>query len=104
METLFLYRTERLPFNHDESVRKIYIYEKFNGYKGKVIDFGSEIVKPSGWLGNCGFVYSARVRLLFIAEYTRPSVLTANIWKVTKPFDLATSWRKVKTFTLSGPG
>lgn len=71
---------------------------KSEGYKAKTIDFGDD-KKPSAWIQNSGFL--ATEDAIFIAEYTRPSVQTANCWKATYPLDDPNNWKTVQTFVLS---
>lgn len=64
------------------------------------VDFGSSL-KPCGWLENCGFTTLPDGTAIF-CEYTRPTVATANCWKIDgDPLD-KTNWTVTKSFTLSG--
>lgn len=64
------------------------------------VDFGSSL-KPSGWLENVGFCPMPNGGAMF-CEYTRPSVETANVWKVSGDLTDSTNWVVKKSFTLSG--
>ncbi len=96
-----VYRTEYGDWEaySDEISRKNpIILIKNNNYSPMTIDFGSGL-KPSAWIQNSGFL--ATDDAIYIAEYTRPSVQTANCWKATYPLTDANNWRTVQSFTLS---
>ena len=58
-------------------------------------------MKPCGWLENCGFLAMDNGDTLFV-EYTRISVETCNVWKITGEVGDSANWHIVKSFTLSG--
>lgn len=64
------------------------------------LDMGNAM-KPCGWLENCGFLAMDNGDTLFV-EYTRISVETCNVWKITGSVEDSANWRIVKSFTLSG--
>lgn len=64
------------------------------------VDFGTAL-KPSGWLENCGFCSMPTGEAMF-GEYTRPSVLTVNCWKISGDVTDPASWTVVKQFQQSG--
>lgn len=64
------------------------------------LDFGSRI-KPCGWLENCGFLALQNGECIF-TEYTRISVETCNVWKISGDVLDISNWEIKKTFTLSG--
>lgn len=65
------------------------------------VDFGNRIVKPCGWLENCGFLAMPNGETIF-TEYTRISVETCNVWKIVGDAINAENWQIKKTFQLSG--
>lgn len=65
-----------------------------------VVDFGND-TKPTGWLQNDGF-YAGDSGYVCLGEYTRPQLLTTNIWKVSAPYTQKENWSIKNTFTLSG--
>ena len=65
------------------------------------VDFGNRIVKPCGWLENCGFLVMPNGETIF-TEYTRISVETCNVWKIVGDAVNAENWQIKKTFQLSG--
>lgn len=87
---------------HDDSLRVNPVVYKASEKYGvaHTVNFGSN-KKPCGWLSSVGFqcVNSGNV---LIAEYTRPVVQTANIWKISGDPTDASNWSIKKTFTLSG--
>lgn len=54
------------------------------------IDFGSSF-KPVGWLGNYGWCVLPNKDIVF-CEYTRPTVATANVWKISGDITNASNW------------
>lgn len=63
------------------------------------VDFGTNL-KPCGWLSNCGFRNLPNGDALF-SEYTRMTVATANVWKLSgSPAD-ANNWTVVKQFEIT---
>lgn len=101
-DVLAVYRTEYTSSGSDDNSRKNpYIFAASNGYAVKEVDFGNKL-KPSAWLQNCGICYDYYDDALFIAEYARPSIATANIWKVTGDASNADNWKVVLSKTLSG--
>ena len=64
------------------------------------LDMG-DALKPCGWLENCGFLAMDNGDTLFV-EYTRISVATCHVWKITGSVEDSVNWRVVKSFTLSG--
>lgn len=64
------------------------------------LDMG-DAMKPCGWLENCGFLAMDNGDTLFV-EYTRISVETCNVWKITGSVEDSANWHIVKSFTLSG--
>ena len=63
------------------------------------VDFGERIVKPCGWLMNCGFAVMPDGTTVF-SEYTRPIVATANIWKIEGDVLNADNWKITKSFNI----
>ena len=63
------------------------------------IDFGERIIKPCGWLMNCGFSVMPDGTTVF-CEYTRPIVATANIWKIEGNVLDADNWKITKSFDI----
>lgn len=96
-----VFRIEHLNLTtHSDSVRKNpIILMKDQGYKPIIVSLGSEALKPSGWLQNCGFLCTDEY--IMLTEYTRPSVATANTWKATYPLTEAANWKTVQSFALS---
>ena len=105
-DIIAVYRTETIdpPSGSDDNVRKNpYVFLAQENYSIQhEVDFGDKL-KPSGWLQNCGFRAMPNGDVIF-CEYTRPSVETANVWKINNNAYLlyADNWRNVKQFTLSG--
>lgn len=105
-DVIAVFRTESLEdlTTHDDSRRVnpyVYLYE--DSYKKcHEVDFGKSL-KPSGWLSNFGFRALPDGTMVF-CEYTRPSVNTANIWRIEKKSNLLdkNSWKVVKSLELSG--
>lgn len=63
------------------------------------VDFGDGL-KPCGWLSNCGFRNLPNGDTLF-CEYTRTTVATGNVWKLSgNPAD-ASSWVVKKSFEIT---
>lgn len=60
-------------------------------------------IAPCGWLENCGFRTLPNGATLF-CEYTRPTVQTANAWKITGEASDPANWNIVKTFTIGSGG
>lgn len=102
-DVLFVYRTETESMNiHSDDIRRNPIlYQKIFNYKPLEIDFGEEF-KPSGWLQNCGFVNDVEHNKIYLSEYTRPSVETANAWEVNYPITNPSNWKRILTKELSG--
>ena len=93
-----VFRTENFAQNYTDDIRRNpIILVKANNYEAVEVEV--EGVRPSGWLQNCGFL-CIEDSILF-TEYTRPSVKTANTWKVTMPVTDPANWRKVQTFTIT---
>lgn len=65
------------------------------------VNLGSRI-KPTAWLQNSGVDYVYNKNIFMFAEYTRPSHLSAYVWKVTEPITNPNNWKTVKEFSLSG--
>lgn len=89
---------------HDDSLRInpiVYLYSE-NYRVPHTVNFGNGL-KPCGWLSSVGFICLNNGDCL-IAEYTRPVVETANIWKITGDPSTASSWSVKKSFNLSGSG
>lgn len=89
---------------HDDSLRInpiVYLASENYGIAHEV-DFGSR-TKPCGWLSSVGFICLNNGDCL-IAEYTRPVVETANIWKISGDPSDDSNWSIRKSFTLSGSG
>lgn len=63
------------------------------------VNFGTS-KKPCGWLSSSGFRTIADGSSLF-AEYTRPNVATANIWKITGNPTNKSNWSVVKSFEVT---
>lgn len=98
-DVLFVYRTEfagGLPEGTEaDNIRKNPIlYEASNNYSPHVIDFGDNL-KPSGWLQNCGAVYSYRHNVLLICEYTRSNQDYARVWRVSGDIKEISNWSVV---------
>lgn len=96
-----VYRTEYgdwAAYSDAASRKNPIILIKANNYKPMMIDFGAGL-KPSAWIQNSGFLCTDDA--IYIAEYTRPSVQTANCWKATYPLTDKANWRTVQSFTLS---
>ncbi|MCU4628257.1 hypothetical protein KTJ53_00810 [Acinetobacter variabilis] len=96
---LCVYRTEYddASLYTDETRKNPILLIKTDNYKPFVIDFGTSL-KPSSWLQNCGFLCTEDA--IFITEYTRPSVRTANTWKATYPLTVVANWKTVQSFEL----
>lgn len=96
-----VFRIEHLNLSgHTDTVRKNpIILLKDQAYKPVVVSLGTEALKPSGWLQNCGFLCTDEY--IMLTEYTRPSVATANTWKATYPLTEPANWKTVQSFTLS---
>jgi hypothetical protein len=103
-DIIFVFRGEllgdTLPVNPNARQNPI-IYPAGDYANPVVIDFGEDI-KPTSWLQNRGVEYINGQDCFIFAEYTRPVHEYCYVWKVTKPFAVATNWAKVKTFTVSG--
>ena len=65
-----------------------------------VVDFG-ETLKPCGWARNEGF-RSLPDGSAMICEYTRVTVATANVWKISGDPLIPANWKVKKSFRLSG--
>lgn len=105
-DIIAVFKTESLEdlTTHSDTYRKNpYVWLHDEGYRfAHALDFGSSL-KPSGWLENAGFRVTPNGTVLF-CEYTRPSVATANVWRIERdadPTDPA-NWDVVKSFSLSG--
>ena len=87
---------------HDDGVRKNpIVYLKSEDYRSAhEVDFGTGI-KPVGWLSSVGFICLNSGNIL-ISEYTRPTVRTANVWRISGDPTDPTNWSVKYTFTLSG--
>lgn len=97
-----VFRTEGLAQNYNDDVRKNpIVLLKSKNYDPQVIPVPGDI-RPSGWLQNCGFLCTEDA--IFFTEYTRPSVQTANTWKVAMPVTEPANWRKVQSFTVNPDG
>ena len=76
-----------------------YIYKYSEKWSIKhVVEFDG--IAPCGWIGNCGFLSSPNGDS-YIAEYTRTSVQTANLWKITGDASDPINWSIKKTFVIS---
>lgn len=89
---------------HDDSLRiNPIVYLASERYStAHTVDFGTGM-KPCGWFSSVGFICLNNGDCL-IAEYTRPVVETANIWKISGDPSNASNWSIKKTFALSGGG
>lgn len=93
-----VYRTEYLASDSgDVAKRNPIVLVRDNNFKAVEIDFG-EGLKPSGWLQNSGFISTDNY--LMFTEYTRPSVDTANTWKVSYPITDRANWKTVQSYTV----
>ena len=102
-DIIAVFRTESLNDleTHSDDVRRNpIVFKAADGYTAHLVDFGTGL-KPSGWLSSVGFKTLPTGETLF-CEYTRPSVATANAWKITGDATDPGNWRVVKSFTLSG--
>lgn len=63
------------------------------------VDFETDL-KPCGWLSNCGFRVLADYSAMFV-EYTRMTVATANVWKITGNPSVASNWVVKKSFEIT---
>lgn len=63
------------------------------------VDFGNNL-KPCGWLENCGFKTFSNGVSLF-CEYTRRTVATANVWKISGNPLIASNWTVTKSFNVT---
>ena len=63
------------------------------------IEFGDSL-KPCGWLSNCGFRNLPNGEVIF-CEYTRTTVATANVWKLSGNPSVADSYKIVKQFEVT---
>lgn len=87
---------------HSDSLRInpiVYLSSEFYRIPHEV-NFGSAL-KPCGWLSSVGFICLNNGDCL-LAEYTRPVVATANVWKISGDPTIASNWSVRKSFTLSG--
>lgn len=91
-----------LPLTSSEDNRmNPYVFKANEQWKiAHEVDFGSRL-KPCGWLENCGFLAMPNGDTMF-TEYTRISVETCNVWKITGDALNAENWSVKKSFTLSG--
>ena len=64
------------------------------------IDFGNRM-KPCGWLENCGFRTLPDGTSL-LSEYTRITVATSNVWRISGNASNPENWVVTKSFLLSG--
>lgn len=93
-----VYRTEYLARDSgDVAKRNPIVLVRENNFEAVEIDFGEDL-KPSGWLQNSGFISTDNY--LMFTEYTRPSVDTANTWKVSYPITDRANWKIVQSFTV----
>lgn len=103
-DVIAVFRTESLDdvTTHTDDVRKNpYVFLASEDYAIQhLVDFGNS-KKPSGWLSSVGFRVLPSGTVIF-DEYTRPSVATANVWRLTGDITDPTNWEIVKTFSLSG--
>ena len=101
-DIIAVYRIEHISTGSDESNRQNpFVYLASENWKIKhTVDFGDSL-KPCGWLENCGFCSMPNGDVMF-CEYTRPSVVTANCWKIHGDATDPASWTIVKSFQLSG--
>lgn len=101
-DIISVYRTEFYSEGASENYRRNpYVYLASEKWKIKhTVDFGTAL-KPSGWLENCGFCSMPTGEAMF-GEYTRPSVLTVNCWKISGDITNPASWTVVKQFNQSG--
>lgn len=63
------------------------------------VDFGSSL-KPCGWLMNCGFRVLPDGSAVF-CEYTRMTVATANVWKLSGDPTNPANWANTKQFEVT---
>lgn len=71
-----------------------------NRYRVHEIDFGNKL-KPCGWLENCGF-RSLPDGTSLLSEYTRITVATSNVWRISGDASNPENWVVTKSFMLSG--
>ena len=87
----------------------VYIIVDYGGYGNCTINgtqivgentSASEIIKPTGWLQNCGVeIFDGYI---MFGEYTRPSTgLYSHVWKVSSPYTDKSNWQIVKSFEIS---
>lgn len=103
-DIIAVWRTELILSGSDDNVRRnplLFIAE--DNYRCEVIDFGDKI-KPSGWLQNCGGNFIYPEGCFMFAEYTRPSVEYARVWRVIAPYNDPQNWKEIMKFELSGQG
>lgn len=91
-----------LPFtsSDDNRVNPYYFKASEKWAEPHELDFGTRL-KPCGWLENCGFLALDNGDCIF-TEYTRISVETCNVWKISGDVADAENWQVKKTFVLSG--
>lgn len=102
-DIIAVYRSESVATGASDAVyrKNPFVFLASENYKvAHEVDFGASL-KPSGWLENCGFCSMPNGDALF-CEYTRPSVQTANCWKISGDLTDPANWVVKKSFTLSG--
>ena len=101
-DILAIWRTEQKNSGSDDSYRRNpIIFRKSNGYEPLEVDFGDNL-KPSAWLQNCGFTHVYKGDFFMFAEYARPSIERACVWKVTGDHTVSDNWKVVLEKELSG--
>lgn len=101
-DILAIWRTEQKNSGSDDSYRRNpIIFRKSNGYEPLEVDFGDKL-KPSAWLQNCGFTHVYKGDFFMFAEYARPSIERACVWKVTGDYTVSDNWKVVLEKELSG--
>ena len=63
------------------------------------VEFDTNI-KPCGWLSNCGFRSLPNGDVMF-CEYTRMTVATSNVWKISGTPTDSSNWEVVKQFQIT---
>jgi len=98
-DVLFVYQTQFDNPNDNtgdggQYRRNPIIYLAERDFEPQEIDFG-ENTKPTGWLQNCGALYSYHHNRLYIAEYTRINEAHAHAWVVDMPVTTVSNWHAV---------
>ena len=63
------------------------------------VEFG-DALKPCGWISNCGFRNLPNGDAVF-CEYTRTTVATANVWKLSGDPSVSSNYKVVKQFEVT---